>query len=134
MLPFSDAMKTLLAHVPRLETTRAPLACAVGLVLAEDVASDVDMPPFDKSAMDGFAVLASDLASLPATLHVVEEVPAGAVPTRRVRPGDCVRIMTGAPVPKGADTVVRIEDTEPGISRDQVRVLKATEKGQNICL
>lgn len=134
MLPFADALKTMLANVPRLQAARVPLAQAVGLVLAEDIASDSDLPPFNKAAMDGFAVLASDLVHLPATLHVVEEVPAGAVPTRPVRRGQCARIMTGAPVPKGADTVVRLEDTEPGISPDQVRILQAPPKGQNICL
>lgn len=133
MLPFDDALKTVLGSVPRLEAARVPLADAVGLVLAEDVASDVDMPPFDKSAMDGFAVVASDLAATPRTLRVVEEVPAGAVPTRRVGPGECARIMTGAPVPQGADAVVRVEDTEAGRSPDEVVILKGVGAGANIC-
>lgn len=133
MLPFQDALQTVLATAKRLDPTRVELADAVGLVLAQDVVSDIDMPPFHKAAMDGFAVVAADLATTPCTLRVVEEVPAGAVPTRRVNPGECARIMTGAPVPEGADAVVRIEDTEAGIAPDEVVVRKAVEKDANIC-
>ncbi|MBM4031655.1 MAG: molybdopterin molybdotransferase MoeA [Planctomycetes bacterium] len=133
MVSFHDALRSVLECVPRLGPTRVPLPDAVGLVLAEDVASDVDMPPFDKSAMDGFAVVASDLARVPRTLRVVEEVPAGAVPKHPVGPGECARIMTGAPVPEGADAVVRIEDTEPGRSPGKVVIRKEAAKDANIC-
>ncbi len=134
MLSFNDALSTVLGHVARLEPARVPLAEAVGLVLAEDVVSDVDMPPFNKSAMDGYAVMAADLARVPCILRVVEEVPAGTLPKRRLRPGECARVMTGAPVPKGADTVVRQEDTAPGLSGDEVRILKEVPHGSNVCL
>jgi len=133
MVDFSDALRTVLAHVQRLQAASVPLGEAVGLALAEDVASDVDMPPFDKSAMDGFAVVAADLHAAPRVLRVVEEIPAGAVPTRAVHPGECSRIMTGAPVPSGADAVVRVEDTKPGPADGETTVVKPIEAGGNIC-
>ncbi|MBM4041510.1 MAG: molybdopterin molybdotransferase MoeA, partial [Planctomycetes bacterium] len=133
MIPFDDALKAVLAAATRMEAVRHPLEDAVGLVLAEDATSDVDMPPFRKSAMDGFAVIAADLATPPATLSIVEEIPAGAVPTKAIEPGQCARIMTGAPVPEGADAVVRVEDTEPGAGPGDVIIRKAVAKDANIC-
>ncbi|NQT52294.1 molybdopterin molybdotransferase MoeA, partial [bacterium] len=133
MISFEEALHAVLSHAARLDACDLPLHDALGVVLAADVASDVDMPPFNKSAMDGFAVVAADLATVPATLPVVQEVPAGAVPTGPIQPGQCARIMTGAPVPDGADTVVRIEDTEPGAADDQAVFLKSIEQGANIC-
>ena len=134
MIPLNDALDTTFANLPRPQPTRVPLADALGLVLAHDVAADVDMPPFNKSAMDGFAVLAADLADPPATLPVIEDVPAGAVPTRPVAPGLCSRIMTGAPVPNGADAVVRVEDTQPGPADGHVTFLKPIAQGMNVCI
>jgi molybdopterin molybdotransferase len=84
---------------------------ALGLVLAEAVASDLDMPPYDKALMDGYAVRAADLSNGQATLEVVGEVTAGHTPKRSVGPGQAIRIMTGAPIPDGADAVVVIERT-----------------------
>jgi len=133
MIPFDEAVRITLDHVPRLEATRVPLHAALGLVLAEPIASDVDMPPFDKSAMDGFAVVASDLASVPRALRVTQEIAAGVVPKAPVRPGQCARIMTGAPVPQGAEAVVMVEHTRPGPADDEVTILQATERGRNIC-
>ncbi len=132
MITPEEALARVLAHTPRLEAVEVPLAEAVGTVLAEPVASDVDLPPFDKSAMDGYAVRSADLAELPAELAVVEEVPAGAVPTRPVEPGTCSRIMTGAPVPAGADAVVPVEDTEP-LGPHRVRVLRLRASQPNLC-
>ncbi len=133
MISFDDALRTVLDRARRLDPERVALHEALGRVLAEDIASDVDMPPFDKSAMDGFAVVAADLAQVPATLPVVQDIPAGAMPSEPIRPGQCARIMTGAPVPGGADTVVRVEDTEPGPPPNHVTFLKPTDKGKNIC-
>lgn len=133
MIDFAEAVETMLSQTFRLPAERLPLDDAVGLVLAEDVASDVDMPPFDKSAMDGFAVIAADLAEAPRALRVTQEVAAGAVPTRAVVSGECARIMTGAPVPEGADTVVMVEETEPGPGEDQVTFREPVRKGRNIC-
>src|SRR5260370_13172910 len=82
---------------------------ALGLVLAEDVASDIDMPPFDKALMDGFAVRCADLPEGQAVLTLIEEVTAGQTPRRTLAAGQATRIMTGAPIPAGADTVVMVE-------------------------
>jgi len=133
MIPFQQAVSTVADNVQRLDPASMPLHDALGMVLAEDAASDVDMPPFDKSAMDGFAVVAADLADAPRTLRVIEDIPAGRVPSKVLRPGQCARIMTGAPVPEGADTVVMVEDTEPGPADDEATFLRSTSKGLNIC-
>src|SRR3954447_15438668 len=91
---------------------------AVGLVLCEDIVSGVSLPGFDNSAMDGYAVQAADLAGAsqdkPITLPVVGEIRAGRSEPIVVTPGTCVRIMTGAPMPRGADSVVQVEWTDRG--------------------
>lgn len=112
MRPLADAQRYVLEHVPAQPAVETPLADCLGLVLARDVTAGHDIPPFDNSAMDGFAVRAEDIASIPATLTVVEDVPAGSVALRSVGPGEAIKIMTGAPMPGGADTVVRVEDTD----------------------
>ncbi len=132
MITPEEALRTILEHTPRLEAVEVPLLDAVGACLAEPVASDLDLPPFDKSAMDGFAARADDLAETPVELEIVEEVPAGVAPRRAVAQGTCAKIMTGAPVPEGADVVVRVEDTEPA-GVDRVRILRADPKRRNIC-
>ena len=89
-----------------------PVDAALGTVLAEDVRSDVDSPPHDKAMVDGYAVVDADLGAAQAELTVLEEVTAGEVPTQEVRSGSATRIMTGAPIPQGADAVVMVEQTE----------------------
>src|SRR5690606_40984323 len=93
-----------------------PLLDAVGRVLAEPVVSPIDQPPWDNSAMDGFAARTADIRGAgpqsPVELLVVDDVPAGGFPSRAIGPGEAARIMTGAPVPEGADTVVRVEHTD----------------------
>jgi len=98
--------------VTPFSATRAPLAEALGLILAEDVRSDVDSPPFDKSLMDGYAVRADDVPDGRAELRVIERITAGMVPTKEIAAGEAAQIMTGAPLPAGADAVVRVEDCE----------------------
>jgi molybdopterin molybdotransferase len=105
-------LQQVLAEARPREACEVPLRDALGLVLAEDVTSDVDSPPHDKSIVDGYAVVAADLAAGAAELVVLEEVVAGAVPRRAVTPGASVRVMTGAPIPEGADAVVMIEQAE----------------------
>lgn len=114
MRPLTDAQRQVLDTVPALPAVPTPLADCGGLVLAEDIIAGHDIPPFDNSAMDGYAVLASDVESTPIILKVLEDVPAGSLPTQAVGPGHAIKIMTGAPLPAGADAVVRVEDTEPG--------------------
>jgi molybdopterin molybdotransferase len=112
MLSVTEAQAKIIERVRPLEAQALALGPEVlGLVLAEDVASDLDMPPYDKSMMDGYAVLAADLTAGRAELQVIEEVTAGQVPRLPVRAGQATRIMTGAPLPEGADAVVMIERT-----------------------
>jgi molybdopterin molybdotransferase len=112
MLSVTEAQAIILRHAGPLPAQQLPLTtAALGLVLAEDVASDLDMPPYDKSMMDGYAVRCADLANGPGDLHVIEEVTAGKTPRLPVGPGQATRIMTGAPLPSGADAVVPVERT-----------------------
>jgi len=112
VLSLDEALDRVLARVPALPAERVPLEAAFGRILAEDVDSAIDIPGWDNSAMDGFAVRAADTADPPVTLRVLETVPAGGVPTVEVTPGTCSRIMTGAPMPRGADAAVMIEHTD----------------------
>ncbi len=136
MLTVSQALAEILAHVPPSRATRVPLADALGLVLAEDAVCDLDSPPFDKALMDGFAIRVSDLSEGRATLHVIDEVMAGQVSQLAVGPGEAIRIMTGAPVPQGADAVVPVEHTrqETGAAaKDEVIIESpAMTAGKNI--
>ncbi len=102
-----------------------PLAAAAGRVLADAVRSASSLPPFDNSAMDGYAVRFADVADVPVVLAVAGESRAGSAETPSAAPGACVRIMTGAPLPAFADTVVPLEDTDDGRSRVEVRVRPA---------
>ncbi|OHB71769.1 MAG: hypothetical protein A2W23_00525, partial [Planctomycetes bacterium RBG_16_43_13] len=132
MLTVAQASELIFKDVPPREVVTLPLADSLACVLAEDVSSDINMPPFDKSAMDGYAVIASDTAKTPATLEIVEELPAGKFPTKTVAKGQCAKIMTGAPIPKGADAVVMVEKTE-AIGANKVKILSSAKVGQNIC-
>ena len=105
-----------LALVAPLPATETPLTEALGGWLAEDVRSETDLPRWDNSAMDGYAVRAADTASAPVRLPVVADLPAGSPDTPLVRPGTAARIMTGAPLPPGADAVVPVESTDGGTS------------------
>lgn len=107
-----------------------PLTMASEHVLAEGVRAPVNLPAWRTSGMDGYAVHAADLSELPARLRVVGDVPAGAPPAPALTPGAAVRVMTGAPVPDGADTVVRVEDTDRGM--DVVTIRDARDAGRNV--
>src|SRR5712691_9459685 len=122
-----DALARILAGVPALPTVDAPLLDSLGLVLAEEISADRDVPPFRNSAMDGYAVRGDDVATAPARLRVVGEVAAGGFPDRAIGKGEAMRIMTGAPMPEGADTVVRVEDTDN--ASDVVTITAPTPKG-----
>jgi len=112
MISIEEALGLIQQHAHCLPSITVPLAEAAGLVLAEDVASDFDSPPHDKAMVDGYALISSDLAGGGATLRVLEEVTAGDVPTQTVYSGTASRVMTGAPIPAGADAMVMIEQTE----------------------
>ncbi len=128
LMPFGDVMDVILGSARPLGSEEVGLADASGRVLAADIVSDIDMPPFDKSAMDGFACRSVDLGH---PLKIVETIAAGSMPQKEIGEGECARIMTGAAVPHGADTVVMVEDTveEGGI----VRVTRRSGRS-NICL
>src|SRR5215207_3859003 len=109
MLTVDEALEAVLERAGPLPPRRCPLRDALGCVLAEEVIADGDLPPFDKALVDGYAVRAADLAEPGAALRVGEEIPAGHTPSRPLAPGEAALIMTGAPLPPGADAVVMIE-------------------------
>lgn len=132
----TEAQEIVLAAAQPLGCEKVGLLETLGRVLGEDIIAPRDNPPWNNSAMDGFAVRWDDIKQEHAItkipeLKVVEDVPAGKVANKAVGPGEAIRIMTGAPVPQGADTVIRVEYTEP--STDAVRIMKPEEeRGANI--
>ena len=131
-----DAARALVLDVTRRnESVRLPVDQAVGCVLSDDVTSDVDSPPHDKSLVDGYAILTADLSGPKFDLTVVEEIVAGTVPKQFLQPGTAARIMTGAVLPKGADAVVMLEQTttvEDSVT-DKVRInARSLSVGQHI--
>lgn len=134
MLSYDEALAQILGKVASLPPVETPLAEAPGLVLAEDVVSPLSLPPFDNSAMDGYAVRASDVqnatAERPVTLPIAGEVAAGATSLLPLPPGTALRIMTGAPLPSGANAVVPIEDTRA--EGDQVQLMLAAAPGNHV--
>jgi molybdopterin molybdotransferase len=112
MLSIDQAIEAVLARCPTLPARSTPLIDALGLTLAEDIVADIDLPPFDKALMDGYAVRSADFSTEgERRLRVVEEITAGRVPIRPISPGEAARIMTGAPLPSGADAVIMVEQS-----------------------
>lgn len=142
MLSVEDAMERILRHFHALPTESKPLLDALGQTLAEDARANHDIPPLDNSAMDGYAIQAADVrgasADTPVTLSVIGAVAAGELPSQAVTPGTTVRIMTGAPVPQGADAIVPFEDTDEterraaGASLNEIAVRYAVSVGDDI--
>jgi molybdopterin molybdotransferase len=130
----AEAVRTILGAVRAQPALRVPLDHALESVLAEDIVSPLDVPAWANSAMDGYAARADDVRgatpAAPARLRVIEEVPAGHFPSRRVGPGECTRVFTGSPVPEGADSVIRQEDTDLG--PDIVTVISDRDAEVNI--
>jgi molybdopterin molybdotransferase len=116
LISVDEALKKVLEHIAVLETEESDVLGCLGQVLAEDISSPINIPPRDNSAMDGYAVRSADTRGAspksPRLLRVVETVAAGVTPTLEVKAGEAIRIMTGAPIPKGADAVVKFEDTD----------------------
>ena len=133
-LSVPEAVSRILADIHRLPIERVSLLDALGRVLAAPIVAPLTLPPWDNSAMDGYAVRAADVAqstpSHPTILTVLETVAAGAFPTVAVGAGQATRIMTGAPIPAGADSVVRVEDTDGGI--DSVSIRDSRDARRNI--
>jgi len=126
----AEARELILGSVPRLGTETVGLGEAAGRVLAEEIRAGVRIPPADNSAMDGYAVRAADVASVPAVLSVVEDLPAGKRSQRKLGAGEAARIMTGAALPEGADAIVMVEDTATEGAR--VRIHRAASLGQHV--
>jgi molybdopterin molybdotransferase len=149
----ADAARAILAAVRPLPADSVPLADALDLVLANDIASPIDLPPWDNSAMDGYAARSADLigagghegrsagaadgpparrpAGPPVELTVTETIPAGGFPSKRLAPGESARIFTGAPLPEGADGVIRQEDTT-ALDGGRVRINDVRDAGKNV--
>lgn len=122
MLTVEQALEQIVATVDPAVPRETPLEEALGCRLATDVISPVDSPPFDKSMMDGYAVRAADVTETDVALRVVDEVSAGRTADVPVRPGEAARIMTGAPIPDGADAVVPVERTRRGEDDNEIRL------------
>ncbi len=133
MIPYPEALSVLLKATPCLGMEEIPILSSLGRVVREDIRSPYPVPPFAKSAMDGYALRARDTRTArpgkPVELVVIEDVPAGRVPKNSLMPGQAIRIMTGAPLPKGADAVVMVEDTER--AGRTVNVLRAVSRHEN---
>jgi molybdenum cofactor synthesis domain-containing protein len=132
MIPVKEAINIVLQHSPRLGFEAAALGEAMGRILAEDIVADSDLPPFDRAQMDGYAVRAADVTNAPARLRIAGESAAGAGWHHEMKAGEAVRIMTGAPVPAGADAVQQVELTREVDSGAVVEILEPVEAGRSI--
>ena len=131
MIPVEEALEIVLREAGALPNVEVALDDALSRVLGEDVASDLDLPPFDRAAMDGYALRAVDVAGAPSALEIVGEVRAGQWPDLTVGPGQAVRIMTGAPLPPGADSVQQVEETQP-LDEFRVTIRSPVAAGANV--
>lgn len=131
MLSAKEAQDIVLSSVPTLEREHVDIINAHGRVLAEEIIAAENIPPFDNSAMDGFAVRAHDVSNAPILLKIIGEVSAGQLFSHELRPGEAIRVMTGGQVPPGADAVVQVEWTGTA-GENQVRVQRAVTVGLNI--
>lgn len=139
MISVEQALEKVLSYVDVLEVEERPILDCPGQVLAEDIYSSIDIPPLDNSAMDGYAVLSADTRGAsqksPRILRVIDTVAAGSISRCRVEPGTAIRIMTGAPLPAGADTVVPFEDTDEAQRPEpsgEIGILHETDADSNI--
>ncbi len=140
MISVEEALEKVLSCVAVLEAEAAPILESQGQVLAEDIVSQIDIPPLDNAAMDGYAVRADDTVGArgqsPRLLRVIDTIIAGAISRRKVTPGTAIRIMTGAPVPAGADSVIRFEDTDEAgrqsSDSNEIGILCEVKPGLNV--
>ncbi|UCD15218.1 MAG: molybdopterin molybdotransferase MoeA, partial [Candidatus Omnitrophota bacterium] len=132
MISFEQALTKILQNTQVLPAERIAVEESVGSVLAQDIYSAVEMPPFNKSAVDGYALKCPDSVETAVKLKCIGSIKAGSTSKIQVKKGQCVKIMTGAPIPKGADSVVMVEYSAQ--SNNYVKILRSVKKGQNICL
>ena len=134
MITVEEALDRILGSISPLGLEKVDILNALGRVLGEDIYADMDIPPNDNSAMDGYALCSGDTQGAsreaPVTLNVLEDIPAGSVPKKCVTPGKASRIMTGASIPEGADAIIRVEETEK--AGKSVKIFAETVKGQDI--
>jgi molybdopterin molybdotransferase len=132
-ISFDDARATILAAASSrvMPTEFVPLDASLGRTLREDLIAEEPNPRFANSAMDGYAVRSADIASVPVSLRVLEVVPAGRVPSLSVGPGEAIKVMTGAPIPAGADVVVPVERASSSAS-DSVSIQVSLPAGEHI--
>lgn len=130
MITVDQAISIVLDHVEPLGVESVPLEEAHRRILAEDVRADMDLPPFDRARMDGYALRAADVIAVPARLRVIGEIAAGAKFDKDLKPGEAVKIFTGAPVPDGADAVQKVEVTRA--NGNAVEILEPVTTGQFI--
>lgn len=134
MISFEEALDKILSRIQPLGLEKVPLLQGLGRVIGEDIDAKRDIPPLDNSAMDGYALKLEDIRESsknhPVRLEVIEDLPAGFVSKKTIGKGQAIRIMTGAPIPKGADTVIPVEETEKGDGF--AFILKAASLGENI--
>ncbi|MBT6837105.1 MAG: molybdopterin molybdotransferase MoeA [Bacteroidetes bacterium] len=128
MILLEEAYKIVMDSVELMKTEKINFTNSLGLILANDIFSDIDMPPFDKSAMDGYACKMTDINQ---ELEVIEVIPAGKSPKKEIKQGECAQIMTGAMIPNGADCVLMVEHTEK-TADNRIKYLKEKTK-DNIC-
>lgn len=132
MITWEKALDLILKNTTVLKERKTDIIKAAGMILAEDIYSGINMPPFDKSAVDGCALKAENIKNIPAQLKCIGSIQAGDNFTKEVSHNECVKIMTGAPIPKGANAVVMIENT---LSQNgDVEINLKVTKGDNICL
>ena len=135
MIPYEKALNIVLENIKILKSKTIEITLANNLVLRENIYSDIDNPLFDNSEMDGYAVKSSDTEnasySNPVKMLVKEKIPAGKVSTYKLKKGEAACIMTGAPIPKGADTVIKVEDIKK-YSENEIEIYKKMEKGNHI--
>jgi molybdopterin molybdotransferase len=132
MIPVADAIQIVKHQTRALEIEPVELWNTLGRYLAEDIVADCDLPPFDRSQMDGYAVRATDTLTVPAKLKIVGESAAGRGWHNALKPGEAVRIMTGASVPAGADSVQQVELTREVEGGSEVEILEAVTIGRSI--
>src|SRR5215471_3278138 len=132
MISIDEAIQIVLQKTRLLDDEPVPLSQALNRILATDVIADTDLPPFDRAQMDGYAVRAADVANTPAQLRIVGESAAGAGWHHEMNAGEAVRIMTGAPVPSGADAVQQVELTSEPNGAGTVEILESVEAGRSI--
>jgi len=134
MITVEEALDKILSRIQPLGPEKVSLLEALGRVIAEDIYANRDIPPLDNSGMDGYAVRSEDIRNVspdrPIQLKVIEDLPAGFISSKILKKGQAIRIMTGAPIPKGADCVIRVEDTRK--ENGSVAILRAVAPGKNI--